>query len=203
MATWTSWNNAYITSGTSTTSCTSTATNYVWSNWIDNATTAISTSSTTANIWYTWNSAILTVDSGTGSCDSTYMWKPKELTESEQLAVKEREEERKRLEIERLTKEKLKEETARELLREVLTEEQNDQFDEKGYFELTALNSGNKYRINRGRTRNVQLLDKNNEPIRRLCFHPMDRVHDFDTMVAQKLMIETNEEQVKQVANYS
>ena len=106
-------------------------------------------------------------------------------------------------EKERLAKEKVKEEKARQLLREMLTDEQDAQFEEKGYFELTSVKSGNRYRINRGRTRNVEMLKADGSVAKRLCFHPEEYVHNYDTLVAQKLMLENYEEEVRKVANYS
>jgi hypothetical protein len=38
---------------------------------------------------------------------------------------------------------------------------------------------------------------------RHLCFHPRVQCPDYDTMAAQKLMLELNESDVLQVANFS
>ena len=153
-----------------------------WTGWCDSGTSA--TTNSTGTIWYTW-------------VEGTSPRRPseEEIAESRRL-------ERERLEAIRI-KEAAKEEKARELLREVLTDEQDKQFDEKGYFELVSVKSGKRYRVHRGRTRNVELLKADGTVSKRLCFHPEEYVHDYDTLVSQKLMLENYEDEVKKIANYS
>jgi hypothetical protein len=193
--------------GTTSMDCGTGTSSYIWGTW--NGTVTASTTSSSDYVWRTWtnNTTVATVTNSLTWSSWNTSYHIQELTKeqkAEQERIKSEQQERFRIEQEELrAKEKQKEENARQLLREVLTEEQNKQFDEKGYFELTAVKSGNIYRINRGRSRNVELLDKNKKVLSRLCFHPTEYVHNFDTMVAQKLMLETDEEEVKKVANYS
>jgi len=212
MAIWYNWNTSATTTTTITTSG---GTGDVWSSWSNsvgtaNYVTAASSSyihtvsGDTVTVWTEWN----------GGNYYTYEYTPIELTKEQKRAERTRiREQRKReririaehkkLERIRLANEAMKEKKARQLLREVLTEEQDKQFEEKGYFELTSVSSGNRYRIKNGRSRNVQKIDKDGNVLQHLCFHPSDYVHNFDTMVAQKLMLESYEEEVKKVANFS
>jgi len=191
-STWTTWNNSYSTSASTSINCS--ASSNVWYTWTcDVGTTAATTSNTVT--WNSWN----TQYTYTHTCTE----RTNEQVEEQRILQERQAQEYAQLEKETKAKEKLKSETARQLLREVLSDEQNNQLDKDGYFELTALNSGNKYRVTKGRSRNVKLLDKDNKPIRTLCFHPGEYVHNYDTMAAQKLMLENSEEEVQKVANYS
>lgn len=169
----------------STTSCSSTT--CTWNHWVTTGTT----STVTNSVWYNWT-----------TCGTTPIISEEELLAAQRaIAAQEREAAAKQ-EQERAAYAE-RERKARLLLKELLTEQQNKQLDDKGFFELTAVNSGNRYRVWRGRSRNIELLDKEGKRINRLCFHPKEYVHDYDTMAAQKLMLEYDEEEVKKVANYS
>ena len=68
---------------------------------------------------------------------------------------------------------------------------------------LVSVKSGNKYKINKGRTRNIQRVDEQGKVLEHLCVHPAMYVPDFDTMLTQKLWLETAEEKIRKVANIS
>ena len=92
------------------------------------------------------------------------------------------------------------------LLREHLSERQKSDLTEKGYFDVCAVDfkRGERryYRIKRGRAGNVFLLDgPHGREVKRLCCHPLENVPDADTMLAQKMMIEFNEELFLKTAN--
>jgi len=178
--TWANW----------TSSGTGTATS-AWTQWAATD-TCQSTSTTAYVVWDAWTGyeAVTTKESA----------EERRIRETHEA---EERKERERLAAERATKEKAREKKARQLLREVLTEEQDKDLDKKGYFELISVGSGQKYRINKGRSRNINKLDKDGKVCGIVCFHPRDYLHDYDTMAAQKLMLEYNEEQVKKVANFS
>ncbi len=185
--TWGSW------TATATTSSTTSTTN-VWYYWTDSGTAASSSTVTTSSVWVTW------VDAN----DQYQVTFPPPETAEQKAAREEREAEYARQAKIRQEKEKVKAEKARQLLKEVLSEQQNDDLDKKGFFDLVSIKSGQRYRINRGRSRNIQKLDdKTGRPIATLCFHPQKSVHDYDTMAIQKLMLEHDEEQVQRVANFS
>lgn len=95
---------------------------------------------------------------------------------------------------------------AEDLLREHLSERQKSDLTEKGYFDVCAVDfkkaDRRYYRIKRGRAGNVFFLDgPHGREVKRLCCHPLENVPDADTMLAQKLMIEMNEELFLKTAN--
>lgn len=80
-----------------------------------------------------------------------------------------------------------------------LDDEQRAEFEEHGWF--TARGRERTYRITKGRAQNVQEVDEDGSVVARWCVHPRERVPDYDTMLAQKLMIELDEERFEEVAN--
>lgn len=74
-------------------------------------------------------------------------------------------------------------------------------FDKHGFFFVTG-SEGNLYQIRTGRSHNVRFYDPiAMKPIWTLCAHPVSHVPDFDTMLAQKFMIEHDENSFIQLAN--
>lgn len=61
--------------------------------------------------------------------------------------------------------------------------------------------SGCRYRIRKGRVGNVDVVSKEGRVTHALCAHPMIAVPDFDTMLAQKLALETDDESFCRTAN--
>ena len=101
----------------------------------------------------------------------------------------------------RLEKQKQAEEKAMQLLLDNLEENQVEIFKKTGCFVVTG-QSGKKYKINKGRVRNVEELRVDGTTERRMCFHPELYVPDYDTMLAQKLMLELNESEARRIANF-
>jgi hypothetical protein len=157
---------------------------------------------TSGNTWITWVDA-----EGNALQPAAYQYPPPETEEQKVARLKQEKIQHQSWETAekvRLAKEKAKEEKARQLLKEVLTVEQDQQLEKDGFFELLSVKSGHRYRINKGRAGNVQQLDDlTGKVLKKLCFHPTEYVHNYDTMVAQKLMLENDEEQVLKVANFS
>jgi hypothetical protein len=87
---------------------------------------------------------------------------------------------------------------AERLLREHLTEEQQDTLDTHGWFDV--LRADRTYRIHRGRFGNIDVL-VGTEIVESLCVHPVEDVPDADTMLAQKLYLEADEPALLQLAN--
>lgn len=193
-ATWSGWNNTTASTSAYTTST-------AWTNWVDLNGTAADGS----GAWITWISAEPGGDYSTQY--GTLSYPPPETEDQKVARLKQEKIQHQSWEAAekvRLSKEKAKEEKARQLLREVITPEQDQQLEKDGYFELVSVKSGHRYRIHKGRAGNVQQLDDlTGNPIKKLCFHPNEYVHNYDTMVAQKLMLENDEEQVLRVANFS
>ena len=78
---------------------------------------------------------------------------------------------------------------------------QRKDFLSKGEFYLHI--GDRRYRIRRGWSGNVELLDKDGKVKHRYCAHPSEFVPHCDNMLAQKLYLETNEEGFLRVANRS
>jgi hypothetical protein len=89
-------------------------------------------------------------------------------------------------------------ERAERLLEACLTSGQREQLQKTGWFVVYS-KSGRGYQIRRGRARNVVEVNTR----RTYCCHPVENVPDADTMLAQKLMIETQEDEFLRLANVS
>ena len=95
---------------------------------------------------------------------------------------------------------------AEKLLRENLSAAQLAELVAQNRFTLRTLQpdgSQRIYRIERGRSRNIAEVDDVGAVIRRLCAHPVEAVPDADTMLAQKLWLEADEEAFRRIANFS
>jgi hypothetical protein len=87
------------------------------------------------------------------------------------------------------------------LLRSWLTFEQRAQFDAKRYFDVIGCDSGKRYRIHYGAMTNVHEIDAAGRPKVGWCFMPVGHLVAGDTMLAQKIALETNEFGALAVAN--
>jgi hypothetical protein len=89
------------------------------------------------------------------------------------------------------------------LLTSHLSEEQREELEEHGYFTVRPI-SGRTYRIRRGHSRNIDLVDINGARISTLCAHPNDMsLPDEDHMLAQALHLLHNEAAFLAIANRS
>jgi hypothetical protein len=194
----------------------STASCRIWTSWNNSIT---STAATTADlVWVNWNSSNA-VTSGSvyqgnlaamqgyyaPSQDNRHLHYQRETPEQAQARVQQaaaRREETLRIEGERAKAR----EKAEKLLRENLSPKQLEELTQHNYFRLeTVQPDGSRrfYRINRGRARNVKEITQEGIILRTLCAHPVEEVPDADTMLAQKLWLETMEEEFRQIANFS
>lgn len=87
---------------------------------------------------------------------------------------------------------------ARRLLMSHLTDYQRRMYRKHRYFHVVS-EKGKKYRIKHGDTQNVYLLEKGKEA-KRFCIHPSN-VPVEDAMLAQLLMLETDEHAFLKIAN--
>jgi len=85
---------------------------------------------------------------------------------------------------------------ATELLLRFLADEQARQYQAEQAF-LVDVASGHRYKLRRG---NTILRLENGQPVESLCVHPTG-VPAGDTLLAQKLWLETNEEELRRTAN--
>lgn len=155
-----------------------------------------SESSSTA-AWTTWTCAT----SGTSDSATWITWNSTDGTSNPGRIPTTEEREARRLESERKDQERLEAKNrAEELLKLCLTEEQREHLEEMSSFVIES-ELGKKYCIRKGRVQNVFELDDNDKHIAQLCAHPISNVPDFDTMLAQKLMLETNEAEFLRIAN--
>ncbi len=216
VSTWNQWNDIYTTtvrgtgSGSTawideTSSTTGTASAKIWTAW--NRTYVVSTTinetsgcnaCTTLRVdpWVAWNRTY----SATSSITDGVVVRPVETPEQAQRRIADRARWI-QLEGERA----LARDRAKRILQENLTAAQRDELAQKGHFTLTLFEGDQRrlYRIKQGRSRNVQQVDDNGRVLKTLCAHPAINCPDEDTMLAQKLMLETQEREFLRIANHS
>lgn len=174
----------------STVTCSSS--DVIWYNWCDSYTTA---NTTTSTITYSSSSA-----------DATWTYWITEPTSrvvvAERLPIPREDLERERAAI-RAEKARRDQAIARatRLLNSNLTEFQRRQFQEHQFFEVLTQNGTVRYLLYRGRSANVYKLDAQGKLIGRFCAHPAQMVPDEDTLLAQKLMLETDPTEFERIAN--
>jgi hypothetical protein len=199
----TSYNAGYTTTTTWSVWCDSTgssttSTAGTWSVWND---ATNSTATAYDYVWYTWTS-----DSAT-SVKAKYQYQPIQFQQpaptKEELEKRERvaqefieRQSREREERERLRKEA--EERSRELLEDMLDDEQKQQL-EKDHSFLVSVKSGRKYRIRKGITHNIDVLE-GDKKVEELCVYA-GGVPEYDNMAAQLLWLLWNEEALRKKAN--
>jgi hypothetical protein len=86
------------------------------------------------------------------------------------------------------------------LLLENLDPRQRDQYDRFGYFDVVGSETGRRYRICHGISRNVSELFDDNRLGAGRCFMPRGNLAAGDCMLAQKIMLENCEEETLRVA---
>lgn len=93
---------------------------------------------------------------------------------------------------------------AKELLLEHLTPSQRRTLEEKGWFLITGGKSGKIYRLSsRSIAGNVEEMSKEGKALARYCCHLDHRYPTHDHHLAQKIMLEHNEEEFLRLANRS
>ena len=174
--------------------------NDVFTFWLSQGT---STSATTDTEWYAWNNST----TATSIQDVYYHWVTQVVESEEEKAKKlearkqrELEAERKRIRAQRL--DRIKKLRAKRLLVQQLDEDQKRMLMEKDCFYMRS-EKGKLFKIKNGRSGNVYLMkdDKEDKIHQVLCAHPDAYCPNYDTMLAQKLMLETDEEQFLRTAN--
>jgi hypothetical protein len=86
------------------------------------------------------------------------------------------------------------------LLKRWLTREQCVQYERSGYFEVKGSHSGNRYRIRAARQMNVDQLDEQGRRVAVLSFLPEKYLPVSDVMLAQKIVLENDEDAALSVA---
>lgn len=187
-STWNSWND-----GTPTT-----ATGSVFKIWVSNATTTTitTTTNTAGQAWIQW----VSVSGQSGQRVIQARQTPQEAAEANRRMEEYRE--GKKVEAERYRAAK---ERAEGLLYENLSDEQRAEIKRSKFFVVTGGKTGRRYKINAegGLSGNVHEIDDSGVLKRRLCAH-IDHAANapiFDHILAQKLMLEYEEEAFLKVAN--
>jgi hypothetical protein len=93
------------------------------------------------------------------------------------------------------------EQRAYTLLKEWLSPEQVARLKHYGYFEVRGSHSGKCYRIRRGRNMNIDELDDDGSRVAVWCFGPAGHLPLGDSMLAQKIALETDERAALAVSN--
>lgn len=96
---------------------------------------------------------------------------------------------------------KVAERRARELLQSCLDEEQRADLERANGFKVIV--GDRTYWVAKGHSGNVYLLNERGVRVSSYCIHASSRLPDFDQMLAQKLLLETNESEFLRVANRS
>jgi hypothetical protein len=185
----TAWNEwVVMSSGTATCGASSVV---IWGSWCNDGTTVTSTT-TNSTVWTTWCSGTTT--------SSTPLRAWQEET-AEVRAARERmhaeatarlqEEQRKRKEAE---------ERAEKLLVENLSLRQRLEYEKDKSFIVHGTRD-RRYRIRPGRQGNVDVIGRDGRIQHRLCAHPSVDVPNADTMLAQKLHLELDDDAFVRVAN--
>lgn len=120
------------------------------------------------------------------------------LGHSQQPETQEQREARLKVQAEYEAKRKAAAQRAEQLMFTILKPEQVRQYQDHGYFETEV--SDRIYRIKKGRAQNIEQI-VNGKPILRLCAHPSEWMPDADNMVAQFLMLRTDEAKFLATAN--
>lgn len=156
------------------------------------------TTTTATTVWHRWT-------------DAHYIAVPHEPLSAEEAAVlaaqqqAEAEEHRRRAaEAEKVAAEERKkaeeaEARAEQLLRQHLSDEQLADYDAHGHIHVIGAD-GVRYRLEKKWSGNI-LEFKGDRAVARYCVHPRERIPVHDSIMAQKLMLETDPASLKKIAN--
>jgi hypothetical protein len=119
----------------------------------------------------------------------------------------ERQERQIRLELQRTKAEQARvlrdaaDKRAERLLLQFLSSDQEVQYRASRYFEVLSKDGMRRYRIRRGWAGNVTVIDPKGREVEQLCIHPNVSVPPEDNLLAQKLLLEADEEKFRRTAN--
>lgn len=180
-----------------------------WYHWVTastagTASTVMMDSTSTGNVWQHWTAGTSTAT--TLVINPVWAGWAKAVEEThEQKAARLQREADQRAEWARRNAELKAEQDAAVAKAEVLLTEhlnaaQRDEYQRLKSF-LVEAPSGRTYRIRKGWSGNVELLNDEDEAIMRFCIHPSVSCPDQDNMLAQKLLLETDEDAFTRIAN--
>ena len=184
---------AWTASGTAATSSTA----VVWDYWCNGtAVTSPGETDTTGIVWLRWTTC---TTSNTAPVEAIAP-RPARPLSPEEAERRQAEIERRLVEEEK--RRKAAERRARKLLLQCLNLEQKLSYTRTQKFRVEAP-SGRVYELRRGWAGNVDELGADGKPVNRLCIHPGQLIPAEDNLLAQKLMIETDEEAFRRKANFT
>lgn len=184
-----------------------------WSAWVDDPSATATTTwrywitgSATANYyWLNWNRGGTTLTTG-GATEVGYAFvqQPAPVSAEEAAAAADRARVMRAEADERMARQQADHlaavQRAETLLHEHLTIRQRRSLKANGQFRVRTP-SGRCYEIGRGHHANVFQLNADGKRTHRLCVYPEGGLPEADCMLAQKLHLEANEEQLRQVAH--
>lgn len=172
------WSQWCGTTSTATTACT-------WVQWFASDTATATT--ITSTIWQTW-------------CSSTVYYAPPQQSAEQRVHQQAEQKRWQEQAAEERKKREAAEARAKTLLEENLALKERERLRKDGHF-IVHGRSGCRYRIRKGHSGNIDVIDKNGIITHRLCAHPAEYVPDHDTMLTQKLMLESDESEFLRIAN--
>ena len=173
-----------------------------WSHWNTSATTP-SITITGADLWSTWNTG---VHSFTEAIELGMRRAEAENPEVRAARERQRQADHAVWETRRrqgAAKRQAANERAEKLLVSILSTAQREQYTKERRFTV-HLPNGNRYMVRKGRHGNIERIDEQGKRIENLCVHVAPhKIPDCDNMAAQKLMLESNEPELRRIANIS
>lgn len=147
---------------------------------------------------WVWEMSGTAVTTNTYDCNPVYVYAP---TEQEQRDLQERLHQAQIAAEQAMEERKDADARAEQLLLDSLNLAQRVMYEQAEKFIVEGNETGTKYEIRHGRSVNIHRLDDSGKTVDRLCAHPVLDVPDGDTMLAQKLMLETCERDFLRIAN--
>lgn len=192
---------------------TSSTTGYIWPMWVTGLQAyTVGTAGTASDVWPVWIQDVQLTTTATAATTNVWPewvlghnWYRYENLVNRQLQQIQPQLQQYREEVAERATTAAKErqeasERATALLREHLDESQRSSYDLFKEF-LVKCQSGKVYRIKKGISGNVNLLNDDGVPIIQFCIHPDVSVPAEDNMLAQKLLLETDEKGFCRIAN--
>lgn len=201
------WYSSTIDSRTLMTSTTNSATT-TWTQWADQTATTSTAFTTTSSAignraWGRWITTTESLQLNLYTADQMTPERQQMLDDyrREREAERQREHERYHAQYAQLQSERdAANKRAEQLLIENLSLRQREEYQRHGYFVVFGRNRM-RYRIRKGLTGNVDVVNPAGDVIHRLCAHIRDEVPVADNMLAQKLMLEFDDEDFQRRAN--
>ncbi len=172
--------------------------------WLPVTDTGTGTTTTTmVNVWSQWNQGFCTTGNNIAMMPAYGAEQAQALAAygAEQAQALESEFARRQLALERTQSAAAATAKADNLLKAMLNKEQRTQYEREQTFEVRSQGSRRRYQLTHGWAGNVFLLDERGRRIEKLCIHPVIEMPVADNLIAQKLLLEADEETFRRTAN--